>query len=896
MEEEMPQINRIRVNNVKYNFGTQVYDDFVMRFNCQNTIYDLANGGGKSLLMLLLMQNMLPNCTLDDKQPIEKLFRQGSGNTCIHSLVEWKLDPCYQKDGFRFMTTGFCARKGRGTEDETQDGQEQTASSASVEYFNYCIFYREFGDNDIKNLPLVNNGERITYNGLKAYLRELEKSEYKYIVKIFDRKGDYQSFISNYGIYESAWEIVRGINKTEGHVRTYFESNYKTSRKVVEDLLIEEIIQKSFNNKLSVDNDEGMMAQTLMDIKDKLVELSKKHSQLGAYDSQIAAIDSFKEYLSTYEAFYNRKEEIEKQLYDLLLVAMSESDKKDKELKSQDDLTTKMHDELAHEKEAIAVAGVMSEKNSMAGVESLVKETRKTLELKNAAIAEARGKLSLMESANDYKDYAEYEKSYKGLQVAIENRLREDTDITAELKILAAGYRKFYETESGRLKEKLDIAVNRVKALEVKLSETKDNLRNADKEAAGLGSLSDNLENEIQALQTQLGELLSEAGTVVCENASEEYDKSFRDKELLKNEEARISEKFNDIQQQLMSLNETISGNKALIDIFTEQSEKLKKADEAGSADTERMDKIREIYNADNDEAMLSVILETYQKMRSEYTEECKSAAELESFIDNARKGTYICKSPERDRLKEYLESQYGSDVVEGHEWFAALNPGQKRDVLKRTPFVEYAFVIKNDFERIKADEMLKDFGRGAAAYPVISEQVLIDTKLEINKDLIVFALKDMSFLRNDARLETQIKLAQEELESHKAQAGKLSDRMKLVWDDYTFALVYNAKADKSGASEAEAVRLKIADSETGIIEAEKKRSALNEVKEQLTGQLSQTRADIEEKENSCRLLSQIIEMNSSIDKKYEKLKGLKADSEAARNRVYEYEEAVSSA
>lgn len=359
----MPQINRIRVNNVKYNFGTQVYDDFVMRFNCQNTIYDLANGGGKSLLMLLLMQNMLPNCTLDDKQPIEKLFRQGSGNTCIHSLVEWKLDPCYQKDGFRFMTTGFCARKGRGTDDENQDGQEQTAApTASVEYFNYCIFYREFGDNDIKNLPLVSNGERITYNGLKAYLRDLEKGGYKYVVKIFDRKGDYQSFISNYGIYESAWEIVRGINKTEGHVRTYFESNYKTSRKVVEDLLIEEIIQKSFNNKLSVDNDEGMMAQTLMDIKDKLVELSKKHSQLGAYDSQIAAIDSFKEYLSTYEAFYNRKEEIEKQLYDLLLVAMRESDNaKDalnnlvkssdsvrEELESQEALLNRLEGSIAH--------------------------------------------------------------------------------------------------------------------------------------------------------------------------------------------------------------------------------------------------------------------------------------------------------------------------------------------------------------------------------------------------------------------------------------------------------------------------------------------------------------------------------------------------------------------
>ena len=56
----MPQINRIRVNNVKYNFGTQMYDDFMMRPNCSSMIYDLANGGGKSLLMLMLLQNVIP--------------------------------------------------------------------------------------------------------------------------------------------------------------------------------------------------------------------------------------------------------------------------------------------------------------------------------------------------------------------------------------------------------------------------------------------------------------------------------------------------------------------------------------------------------------------------------------------------------------------------------------------------------------------------------------------------------------------------------------------------------------------------------------------------------------------------------------------------------------------
>ena len=94
----MPQINRIRVNNVKYNFGTQFYDDFLMRFNCKNTIYDLANGGGKSLLMLLLMQNMIPNCTLDEKQPIDcllytssSLYQEYNNNAEIYDIVHMSL-------------------------------------------------------------------------------------------------------------------------------------------------------------------------------------------------------------------------------------------------------------------------------------------------------------------------------------------------------------------------------------------------------------------------------------------------------------------------------------------------------------------------------------------------------------------------------------------------------------------------------------------------------------------------------------------------------------------------------------------------------------------------------------------------------------------------------------
>lgn len=303
----MPHINRIRVNNVKYNFGTQSYEDFVMRLSGKNTIYDLANGGGKSILMLLLLQNMIPNCTLDEKQPVEKLFRAGNDNKVIHSLIEWKLNTCHVKNGFIYMTTGFCARKAKEEAEEERKG-----NTAPIEYFNYCIFYREVNQNDIVNLPLQNKDEKITYQGLKNYLREIGKKDYSLEVHIFEGKGEYQRFISEYGIYESEWELIRGINKTEGHVRTFFENNYKTTRKVVEDLFIEDIIEKSYK---SAWNDNGNnAAQNLLDIKDKLVELAKKKSEIEHFDHQSEALKAFSERLHSMRGIFGEKALYEKQL------------------------------------------------------------------------------------------------------------------------------------------------------------------------------------------------------------------------------------------------------------------------------------------------------------------------------------------------------------------------------------------------------------------------------------------------------------------------------------------------------------------------------------------------------------------------------------------------------
>ena len=105
--------------------------------------------------------------------------------------VEWKLDDYLVKDDYRYMLTGFCARKAKDDENQNAAGD-----AAAIEYFNYVIFYRHYNDNDIVNLPLSDGKERITWPGLKNYLRNLSRKDYQLQVHLFERKGEYQRFIS----------------------------------------------------------------------------------------------------------------------------------------------------------------------------------------------------------------------------------------------------------------------------------------------------------------------------------------------------------------------------------------------------------------------------------------------------------------------------------------------------------------------------------------------------------------------------------------------------------------------------------------------------------------------------------------------------------------------------
>lgn len=786
----MPQINRIRVNNVKYNFGTQYYDDFMMNFSCRNAIYDLANGGGKSVLMLLLLQTVIPNCTLDDKQPVEKLFRMPGGSSVIHSLVEWKLDPGYRKDGYQYMTTGFCARKGR------DNGEDNQREASGIEYFNYCIFYRQFGDNDIRNLPLSTDGERITYNGLKSYLRNLDKNDLSVMVKIFERKSDYQNFISEYGLFESHWEIIRGINRTEGHVRTYFESNYRTARKVVEDLLIEEIIQKSYNSRIRSEGDDEDMAKTLIDIKDKLMELSGKKEQIHLYDRQIEALKAFSEKISSFKEIIEKKAALREELTDYLLKCRRLIADTKVTLESLRVQQKDLADKENCEKKNIAAAKIMEEQKSLAALEAEAGQCQKTLDVLYAKEKEYSTQLALMESAGDYQDYLNYRQQRDEVAVAIENGMRDRNKVSEELYGLAAAKYNINRRMSDKVAQEKAAIEKAYEEAYAQYEEISKAVRESDIRIAVLESNIASCSKKSQEARNNLVSLMTQCDLVVADGLEQELSYEKETKAAMEKKLEEDTEKLATVVQEREAAAGALIIAKADIKRLESHMQACEALKNEYISTEEKLGSLKKVYECENAQQLLSSVNRVYREQLKKAADIQETIEKLNNYINGLKSGQTISEGKQYIQTGEYLRKTYAGDVVSGRKWYESLSENEKADIISRVPFIEYAYVIKNDFERIRNDKGLKKFLNCSYIIPVVSENILSSGDRVMSDD-IVFGMQDMSYLKAGNGLEQAIAAAVKELEEKTELKQREESRLADIEQDYSFITRNAGKNEK---------------------------------------------------------------------------------------------------
>ncbi|MGI6554145.1 MAG: hypothetical protein ACOX2P_01815 [Bacillota bacterium] len=224
----MPQINRIRITNIKYDNEKKYLPDITFEARGHDTLLILANGGGKSLLVQLILQVVLPNTRME-KRKVEDLLI--SGNYTGHVAVEWILETSGEHR--EFLCTGFCFSKGQ-------------SSDRSLRYYNYLFDYDEDSDLTIESLPLVysdGNGDPrpIQFQALKDWLRDRG-------IQPVDRVETYQDRLKIYHILPEEWKNIRDTNGAEGGVDKFFEKS-KTTVQLMDNLLIPSVEEMIYRNE-----------------------------------------------------------------------------------------------------------------------------------------------------------------------------------------------------------------------------------------------------------------------------------------------------------------------------------------------------------------------------------------------------------------------------------------------------------------------------------------------------------------------------------------------------------------------------------------------------------------------------------------------------------------------
>ena len=781
----MPNINRIRVNNVKYNFGTQGYDDFSMRMYGKNTLYDLANGGGKSVLMLLLLQNLIPNCTLDEKQPIEKLFRNGGGNTTIHSLVEWKLDDKDIKEGFRYMTTGFCARKAKEADAESgqlslgqaaagkTENESETAGkdSASIDYFNYCIFYRDYNDNDIVNLPLQNSKERISYAGLKNYLKELGRRNLNLKVYIFERKGEYQRFISQYGLFESQWEIIRGINKTEGHVRTYFETHYKTTRKVVEDLLIEEIIEKAFLVKTEQDDVSEDMAKTLLDIKDKLVELSKKKSEIANYDKETELMHLLEGRVSSFLSLYEQKDKVAGTLADIYVTGQSLSRQGEAEIARMEEQKAVMEQNLSRERKRIESLKIRKDQYTLEGLKEEMTHLQNHTEKAAQELQSVEEELNLKESINDYIRYLDDKALMEENQAMIDASKDANSDQLAKLHQYAYTKKQMDDEKLQDIRKRLEARKQELSGLTVQVESLTRVAEEGKIALAVAKSHKDRLAEEYRKRMEEIGAVRKELSILVLSDLKDLL-------ETLKKEEGSLREKkeqletsyLNDIEE-LGEKEKQLYVEQAALKQAEERLSNAKKNHEEYSLNQDRLKNMVQIYGVKDMASLYDTIKERAFRQKVIIAGLEKKIEQTEHHLEQVKEGRILEESEAVSKVKDYLESRHGDFAMSGVDYLSALPRANREELLERYPLLPYGVVTKQ-FDLVKEDERIGTIDLKNQAVTIYDQAVLESPHIPQAQNGVLLIAKDKSsFLEEDAlamettRLERKLEELREELE-----------------------------------------------------------------------------------------------------------------------------------
>ena len=213
----MSKINCFRAINLNYNNNTITIEDETFRFDGESTLISLQNGGGKSVLVQMMIAPLVRKRYRDT--PDREFASFFTTNRPTFILTEWVLD-----GGAGYVMVGMMVRRKQAS------GEED--SKDELDMVNFIYEYKEPDYFDIHNIPVIEVNGKVKklrgFNACKGIFEET-KREKGMAFQYFDmnqpaQQRRYFERLKEYQINHTEWEtIIKKVNSKESGLSELFK-------------------------------------------------------------------------------------------------------------------------------------------------------------------------------------------------------------------------------------------------------------------------------------------------------------------------------------------------------------------------------------------------------------------------------------------------------------------------------------------------------------------------------------------------------------------------------------------------------------------------------------------------------------------------------------------------
>lgn len=685
----MPKINRIRIANVSYD-GKHITDQTFDTAGGENTLLNLANGSGKSVLVQMVLQPTLP-CRRVHNRKIESYLSKTSSPTYI--MIEWILDntprPVYFLTGIAMCSIG-------------QDDESQSR----VKYFTFTHKYDKATTYDIAQTPLIEHEQNsyvyMPYDKAFSLLKSVNNELQPLNCYARDKSEAYRKDLERHGIFASEWKLLADINDREGALDEIF-TKCKTSDTLLNSWILKTIVGATEQEEQNLPEMFYTLISSILEQEDTIAERELLADFVSDADNLLDALSDLSHSIEKIEHI----EKLLAGLYNYLTMHINDIEN-EHSLCAEDEKKHKAEENHIHYEE-------LSEKWHKANSEYTELEERLNEQnsiTENCRIARdtVKREKDVMEAARYHDIISSARKSITALQEQLEILKSGKTDQETQDILFSLG--KYYSDMLLQKESELQDTETEIKSIKERQKQYTNEIEQTEKKnqsiSGQLGAIEQRLssfkEDETDCLgrlgvnihRTLTHELSPDEVETARDLLSERLSNLLKSKDEMNNDLTAYQERKKDIENNRIEL----SGESRELDqaIF-QQNTALNEYKKAQSTLKEIAERRAISESITSIQSNLIILRDNALQRKTEI-----SSMETELMLQRDILNRYLSNSLHTAPAFAQLLKTNGITYITGEDYLKSKSIDEQKDILQNNPMLPFCFLVgKSDFEEVTA-------------------------------------------------------------------------------------------------------------------------------------------------------------------------------------------------